>query len=251
MSREKYLGKKFFVNNGTDTVTIVDYVRYSEVYVKFEGQPCLVKTDLTAITKRKSVKNPHIPSVCGVGITGGLSTKQNGKHLEYYRVWISMLRRCYSESVEKIRPNYKNTVVCEGWKYLPNFKSWFDENYIKGWVLDKDLKVLGSEIYSPETCAFVPNGINVLVNSNKASRGGSGICGVFLDKRDGKYYPKVSMRDKVWYGKGYYSSNAAFQSYVSKKKDWIIKVVNNCPELDDLVKFNLENCKITEDGVIY
>lgn len=251
INREKYLGKNFSINKEKDTVTIINYVGYSEVYVKFEGYSSLVKTNMDSLTRRKSVKNPDKPSVCGVGVTGGLPTKQNGKHLEYYSVWNSMLKRCYSNSVKDRRPNYKGTVVCEDWKYLPNFKSWFDKNYIQGWVLDKDLKVFGSEIYSPETCSFVPNEINVLVNSNKAIRGCSGICGVFLDKRDGKYYPKISMGKEIWYGNGYYDSEKAFQVYATKKKDWVLKVIDNYPDIDDKVKSNLINCEITEDGVVY
>lgn len=48
------------------------------------------------------------------------------------------------------------------WKYLSNFKKWYDEHYVEGWHLDKDILMQGNKFYSPETCCFVPFEINVL-----------------------------------------------------------------------------------------
>lgn len=247
----RYTGKSCKVNGGADVVTIVEYIRYTEVYVVFEGYSNKVKTNMDAILKRMSIKNPELPTICGVGITGGLTTKVNGKHLDYYRVWTSMLKRCYTDNVKDIRPNYKDTVVCDNWKYLPNFKKWFDDNYKDGWYLDKDLKVFDSNIYSPDTCAFLPNHINVLLNSNKRIRSSSGFCGVYHDKSVNRYYPKVSVGKETWWGKGYRTPEEAFNIYAEKKKEWILNVVSLYPDIDEIVKNNLINCQITPDGFIY
>lgn len=50
---------------------------------------------------------------------------------------------------------------------MPSFKKWFDENYIKGYELDKDILIKGNRIYSPDTCCFVPSFINRLYTSSK------------------------------------------------------------------------------------
>ena len=35
------------------------------------------------------------------------------------------------------------------------FGKWFDDNNIDGYHLDKDIKVKGNKVYSPDTCLFV------------------------------------------------------------------------------------------------
>lgn len=247
INEEKYLWQTFDVNNDIDKITIVEYKGYNEVYVTFEGQDTRVKTSLHAIKKRR-VKNPNYPSVCGVGIVGGIPTKSNSDHLKYYKVWVSMLKRCY---VIKNRPKYKEVTVYDEWLYLPEFKKWFDNNYIEGYVLDKDLKVFDSKIYSPSTCTFIPNEINVILNNNEATRGMSGVCGLFYDKRDHKYYPKISKGQDVWYGKGYYDKEEAFNIYAKEKKSYILEVLNKYPNLDETVTSNLKNCTVTENGVVF
>lgn len=111
------------------------------------------------IEKTKGVFN-------GVAIND--STRQERDNTSY-RIWYSMLRRCYGE--ESKENSYKNCEVCEEWKKYRNFKKWFDTNkqeYKKGFHLDKDILAKGNKVYSPETCCFVPPRINVLiVNKNK------------------------------------------------------------------------------------
>lgn len=92
----------------------------------------------------------------------------NGEHYTFYRVWKSMYLRCYGNH-EIHNPTYSKCSVCEEWHLLSNFKKWFDENYVEGYHLDKDILVKGNKVYSPETCCFVPQEINNLftnVNNN-------------------------------------------------------------------------------------
>lgn len=67
-----------------------------------------------------------------------------------------MLKRCYlSKGKERV---YSDCEVCEEWRDFQEFASWFDENYPndgRDYDLDKDIKVEGNRIYSPETCMFV------------------------------------------------------------------------------------------------
>lgn len=88
-----------------------------------------------------------------------------------YVAWCDMLRRCYSEKYHKKKPTYKGCSVCDEWLLFSNFKRWFDENYIDGYVLDKDILLKNNKVYSPDTCCFVPKCINSLLTNRKMHRG--------------------------------------------------------------------------------
>lgn len=88
--------------------------------------------------------------------------KDNGKDMQFYTIWKAMLQRCYDNRLKEKLPTYQECYVCEEWKYLSNFKKWYDEHYVEGWHLDKDILMQGNKFYSPETCCFVPFEINVL-----------------------------------------------------------------------------------------
>lgn len=104
-----------------------------------------------------------------------------------YVVWHSMLRRCYSEVYHGNKKSYKECVVDEKWLKLSEFKKWFDENYIEGFELEKDLCFRGNKVYSENTCCFVPREINtLLISCTKAS------SGVTFNKRLGKWVAQFS-----------------------------------------------------------
>lgn len=110
--------------------------------------------------------------VQGVGINDiDEDVKVDGKHLPFYRTWVAMLNRCYSTKLHLTQPTYIGCTVCEEWKYLSNFKKWYEENYIEGFQLDKDILVEGNKVYSPERCRFVPQYLNLLLNTRNNDRG--------------------------------------------------------------------------------
>ena len=74
-----------------------------------------------------------------------------------------MICRCYDKKYQESKPTYIGCKVCDEWRYLSAFKKWFDENYVDGYQLDKDILAPGNKIYSPDTCCFVPPEINVLL----------------------------------------------------------------------------------------
>lgn len=85
-----------------------------------------------------------------------------------FKTWIEMLKRCYpkSEKEKRIFRSYEGCVVCQDWLLFSNFKKWFDRNYVNGYVLDKDLLWNGEyKIYSPDTCCFIPQSINNLLQT--------------------------------------------------------------------------------------
>lgn len=108
--------------------------------------------------------------IYGVGINdcdGRTKYKaKNGTALDkrIYSLWYSMLMRAYSEKYIRQHPTYRNVSVCERWlrlsnfaediQYLPNYELWRD-NPGQRICLDKDIRVKGNKLYSPETCMFV------------------------------------------------------------------------------------------------
>ena len=139
--------------------------------------------------------------ICGVGINDlGYRTqaweelpKNGGKRIQksvfkckYYAVWKSMLERCYSKKSLESKPSYIGTSVCSEWLYATAFKEWMEQQDWHGKCLDKDIVVPRSQLYSPETCAFVLQATNSFVVARDASRGDYPI-GVSLYKRTGKY----------------------------------------------------------------
>lgn len=76
-----------------------------------------------------------------------------------FTTWHGMLFRCYDK---KYNTAYLGCEVCDEWKRLSGFASWYYLHYVKDWQLDKD--ILGNgKMYSPETCCFVPGEINMCV----------------------------------------------------------------------------------------
>lgn len=109
--------------------------------------------------------------VYGAGINDiSESTCVNGNDLPYVVKWRGMLSRCYSTLYQKRQPTYIGCTVCDEWLLLSNFKKWYDENYIDGFQLDKDILVVGNKIYSPDTCRFVPVYLNMLLTNNRIDK---------------------------------------------------------------------------------
>lgn len=83
----------------------------------------------------------------------------------FYIRWFKMLERCYSHRWQSRYPTYRGCKVCEEWLIFSNFKTWMETQDWQGKQLDKD--ILGDgKFYSPETCCFVPQWLNKLLNSH-------------------------------------------------------------------------------------
>ena len=121
------------------------------------------------------VKDPYVPSVFGVGITGTkYSITISGVKTREYNLWQSMLRRCYSDCSKKQRPTYEGCEVSDNFKYYEYFYEWCHEQIgfsADGFDLDKDLLIKGNKVYSESTCVFIPKEINSLLVKREASRG--------------------------------------------------------------------------------
>lgn len=143
-------------SNNSGTFTIIKRDGCERVTVQF------IETGYTAVTtsqnaKNGSVRDPFYPRAFGVGFFGVGTYKSNfkGKTTKIYRSWSSMLDRCYNEVQHLRNPSYKGCTVCDEWHNFQVFAEWFELNYIEGYHLDKDIKVKGNKVYSPDYCSYV------------------------------------------------------------------------------------------------
>ena len=96
-------------------------------------------------------------TVYGIGFNSGGEFRPSvgGNHTKPYATWKSMLMRCYSDKYHLKSPSYIGCSVCDEWLDFQVFAKWFSVNYEDGKQLDKDIKIEGNKIYSPDTCLFV------------------------------------------------------------------------------------------------
>ncbi|MEC6907389.1 hypothetical protein VXS04_06835 [Photobacterium piscicola] len=93
--------------------------------------------------------------ICGVGIIDtDIDLKKNGRYINQYRTWRTMLRQAYGEGIKNRR--VEGLTVCDDWFFFSNYKQWFDDNKKDRFYVSRDLKIPNNKHYSPETCVFVP-----------------------------------------------------------------------------------------------
>jgi len=140
--------------------------------------------------------------VYGVGVKGmKYPTKQNKKHLTEYKVWASMLMRCYSKSQTMRKPCYENCTVSDNFKSYVFFYEWcqeqtgFKKKDESGriWQLDKDLLIKGNKHYSEDACVFIPKEINTVLLARERDRSATGI-GNYYD--DSAYVVQCSVKGR-------------------------------------------------------
>lgn len=147
---------------------IVEYVNSKAVIVRFTKTGFVVSVYAHHV-RAGTVKDKLFKSVFGVGCIGVGNHKVSFKRrtTKKYSVWSQMLRRCYSQSYQDVQPTYKGCSVCVEWLNFQAFGDWFDENYIDGNALDKDILIDGNKQYSPSSCLFVTQRDNNIKSSAK------------------------------------------------------------------------------------
>lgn len=208
------------LNNLGSKMWIVKYNNSLDVKVEFENGH-IVKSTYQQF-KNGSVKNPLDCSVFGVGKIGvGRYTSSNNKTA--YSIWNGMLNRVYGSKYI----NYKDCSMVDEWHNFQNFAKWYEDNYykIKGqrMEIDKDILLKGNKIYSPDTCVFVPQEINLLFTKSNSKRSDTPI-GVSQIGKD-KYIARCNRGKKIKQYLGTYTDPVkAFKAY-KKYKEYYIKTV--------------------------
>lgn len=163
--------------------------------------------------------------VCGIGIKGYVPTRINGETIRSYIIWSRMLARCYDKKYQEKRPTYRECYVCEEWHYFVNFQQWFNDNYVEGWQIDKDILIKENKVYSPYTCVFVPQEINHIFLDCGNARGEYPI-GVHFHKPTQKFRANISINGKHKHLGCFIDANEAHEAWVVAKKQNIIDVAN-------------------------
>lgn len=164
-------------------------------------------------------KNYHLAYGVGINDVANVWTTNN----KAFSLWRSMLSRCYSEFYQRREPSYIGCTVCDEWLVLSNFIKLFDENYIEGFELDKDIIKKGNNVYCPEYCTFVPREINSLILRRQKWRGKYPI-GVYFDKRKNKFRASLNYKNKTFFIGHFDNEKYAFYAY-KKEKEKLIKEV--------------------------
>jgi len=136
--------------------TIIKYHHAKKILVKFAATGYETYSTSSNINVKR-VKDRLLPTVFGVGYIGGTEYKSSvdGKKTKEYIAWKGMIMRCYYYKYKELNPTYKGCYVCDEWHNFQNFAKWFHDNYISNCHLDKDIKIKGNKVYSPDTCLLV------------------------------------------------------------------------------------------------
>lgn len=218
IKRENRLGEIINYDDGQRVEIIGLYGKYNFT-IKFNDGTVIENVQYNSIFEQR-IKNRNYPSICGIGYIGfGKYNSSNSK--KAYRAWIEMIKRCYNPNNRQT--SYKDCSVNKDWHNFQNFALWFNENYVYGFQLDKDLMYKGNKEYSPSKCCFVPIQINTLLVSKKAKRGNYplGCC------MDGNKLKVVVNVDGKCVNLGRFTNiEKGFLAYKKAKEDNIKKMAN-------------------------
>lgn len=219
------------LNNFGTKMTIISYKDRHNITVEFEDG-CIIEAQYKQFKegRLKSKNEKRFYNIGYIGM-GKYSTKINNKFTPQYSHWNGIMTRCYNGNLHEKHKTYENCTVCEEWHNFQNFAKWYDENYyeIEGQKthLDKDILIKGNKIYSPETCVFVPQEINLLFVKGDNIRGDFPI-GVTYHKRDLVFEAKCGSSNEN--GRAYLgrfdTSIEAFKAYKSYKERIIKEIAD-------------------------
>ena len=208
---------------------ILKYNDSANVEIQFLNTGFEATVELVQV-KRGNVKDPHVPSVYGVGVIGTkYPSKVNGRNTKEYDLWYSMLRRCYSDKYQKKQPTYKGCGVSDNFKSYEYFYDWchkqigFDnDGNGNPFQLDKDLLITGNKVYSETTCVFLPQEINQVLTKSTASRG-EYLIGVYWSKTHKAFAAQVSKSKGKKEHLGFFKTELEAYNAYKKAKEAFVK----------------------------
>lgn len=184
----------------------------------------------------------------------------NGKNVAepHYATWKSLFHRCYGGKSKY----HLDCEVDERWWLFSEFWKWMDTQEWKRndekFTLDKDLKIPGNKIYSPEACIFVPQQINTLFVTRQAARGDLPL-GVTLRKDTNKYLVHCHQDGKIVHG-GYFNDpqmahrvwqkmklgEMKLQAIQNKDEIWLFAIERAIAILEDDLKNDKETVTLVK-----
>ena len=177
------------------------------------------------------IKDPYLPSVCGVGVLGAkYQITINGVLTKEYILWCSMLKRCYSNAYKKRLPTYEGCEVSNNFKSYEYFYEWCHRQVgftNEGYQLDKDLLIKGNKVYSEDSCVFLPHETNQILVKRTTSRG-EHLIGVCWSKTAKAFKAQVNKNKGKSENLGYFNTELeAFNAYKKAKESFVKEQANN------------------------
>jgi len=198
---------------------------YSKVkYVNSKTKVCIIcqkhgefwQTPHAHITLKQGCWECYLDSqkrgICNIGI----NDVRNSNSTVAYGVWNDLVARCCDAKYKQKYRCYKDCTICKEWLTFSVFKDWFDKHYVDGWQLDKDMLVKGNQIYSPETCCFLPRELNNIYKRTLSGRTLPQCCRL---TDSGKYSVVVRTQKKRIHLGTFNSIEDAFMAYKAKKEE--------------------------------
>lgn len=248
--KEIIVGDIFKTNEG-GSVTVIEVIMPSKLVVKFncpyEHKRVVSRHHLI----NGVVKNPYRPSNYGVGFIGSGLHKlkgSDGKPARCSTMWRNMLKRCYNNSSLSASPSYVGCTVHPDWHNYQVFSEWYYSQEFKGegYELDKDILVRENKVYSPETCAIIPEDINRLLFKKDKSRG-EYMAGV-ARRPSGRalcYMSCVTKNNKSCHLGSFATELEAHQAYVIAKEAYVKEVAEKYKHsMDRKVYYALMNWRV-------
>ena len=220
---------------------VLKYNGARDVEIQFVSTNFETSVELGNIRNGK-VKDPYLPSVCGVGILGTkYPINEGGVLTKEYVLWTGMLERCYSNTYKKKRPTYEGCEVSENFKYYEYFYEWCNKQIgfgVEGWHLDKDLLIKGSKVYSENTCVFLPREINQVLVKRTASRG-EHLIGVYWHSKGKAFRAQVNKnKGKPEHLGSFNTEIEAFNAYKIAKESFVKEQAEKWKSQIDIRAYN-------------
>ena len=219
---DKYVGKVFSTKFNGDLVVLEVMDDHLMCKVKFLNTGFVGMTYISSV-KVGLVKDWLLPHFLGVGVVGKPLTKDISSS-KAYKNWCRILIRCYSEAQRYKHLSYEGCTVSDYFLTFTNFEDWYYKQ--KNWdnpyfVLDKDLLCgKGSKNYSEDTCVFIPQEINSLLTTTKASRGLHPI-GVSYSKNSKRYESRICRNNKEVFIGSFETPQEAFYTYKHLRESYL------------------------------
>lgn len=237
-----FVGDKYKTKHGAE-FEIIKYETSRNITIKFNCGYTKVVQGREIHTG--CIEYPFHKTCAGIGFIGIGPHKatENNIRTKPYAIWYGMFNRCYMNSDNPRNESYTNVYVCDEWHNYQNFANWFLDNYTYGFELDKDLRIKWSNVYSPETCSFIPPNLNKLMTDHRKRRGKYPI-GV---RENGNGYSARcfdGLGNREWLGT-FKTPELAFQAYAEFKKKAITNAANLYKDcIHNEVYENLINWKV-------
>lgn len=236
-------GDIFTMKSGR-TCKVINYIKANAVEVEFDDG--YIVTLRYGTLREGTFTHPLDRTIMKVGYLGIGEFTYKGHRLAYQK-WIGVLERAYSNSFHKRKNSarYRGTMVAKEWQNFENYADWFyQQEYRKGWEIDKDIKSTQVSVYSPSTCLLVPKSLNMAFQNK------TGVCHLKGSRRQKKYQANISIRD-VKKTIGYYRTEAEGNAaYMVEKYYYIVTLLAEEEMSDNLrnqilgatnVKFGRDN----------